>query len=120
MYHIIMDALYDFLPVPSANAEDTTPRLYPKIVSKGTVTFEKLTEQIANHSGLTKGTILAVMDEIEYWTAQLLSDGYRVQIGNIGRASQDHRLARPEQMDGSTPYRHRRTRAAPGVCEVRI
>ena len=51
MYHIIMDALYDFLPVPSANAEDTT---------------------------------------------------------------------RPEQMDGSTPYRHRRTRAAPGVCEVRI
>ena len=30
-----MDALYDFLPVPSANAEDTTPRLYPKIVSKG-------------------------------------------------------------------------------------
>ena len=29
-----MDALYDFLPVPSANAEDTTPRLYPKIVSK--------------------------------------------------------------------------------------
>ena len=87
MYHIIMDALYDFLPVPSANAEDTTPRLYPKIVSKGTITFEKLTEQIANHSGLTKGTILAVMDEIEYWTAQYLSDGYRVQIGNIGTAS---------------------------------
>ena len=87
MCHIIMDALYDFLPVPSANAEDTTPRLYPKIVSKGTVTFEKLTEQIANHSGLTKGTILAVMDEIEYWTAQYLSDGYRVQIGNIGTAS---------------------------------
>ena len=61
-----MDALYDFLPVPSANAEDTTPRLYPKIVSKGTITFEKLTEQIANHSGLTKGTILAVMDETDY------------------------------------------------------
>ena len=61
-----MDALYDFLPVPSANAEDTTPRLYPKIVSRGTVTFEKLTKQIANHSGLTKGTILAVMDETDY------------------------------------------------------
>ena len=203
-----MDALYDFLPVPSANAEDTTPRLYPKIVSRGTVTFEKLTEQIANHSGLTKGTILAVMDEIEYWTAQYLSDGYRVQIGNIGTASvslkantevydpsdvhaqsirfakvrltaskkftkqcqgnvlraparkenltesqgafgrrkaaappvvsgkprlyhpesirrtgrtaQDHRLARPEQVDGSTPYRHRRTRAAPGLCEASV
>ncbi len=82
-----MDALYDFLPVPSANSEEKPPRLYPKIVSKGTVTFEKLTEKIANHSGLSKGTILAVMDEIEYWTSQLLSDGYRVQIGNIGTAS---------------------------------
>jgi len=82
-----MDALYDFLPVPSANSEEKPPRLYPKIVSKGTVTFEKLTEKIANHSGLSKGTILAVMDEIEYWTAYLLSDGYRVQIGNIGTAS---------------------------------
>ena len=82
-----MDALYDFLPVPSANSEKKPPRLYPKIVSKGTVTFEKLTEKIANHSGLSKGTILAVMDEIEYWTSQLLSDGYRVQIGNIGTAS---------------------------------
>lgn len=82
-----MNALYDFLPVPSGNAEETAPRLYPKIVSRGTVTFEKLTEEITNHSGLTKGTILAVMDEIEYWTAQFLSDGYRVQIGNIGTAS---------------------------------
>ena len=42
-----MDALYDFLPVPSANSEEKPPRLYPKIVSKGTVTFEKLTEKIA-------------------------------------------------------------------------
>ena len=82
-----MNALYDFLPVPSANSEENPPRLYPKIVSKGTVTFKELTEKIANHSGLSKGSILAVMDEIEYWTAHLLSDGYRVQIGNIGTAS---------------------------------
>ena len=74
-----MDALYDFLPVPSANAEDTTPRLYPKIVSK-----------------------------------------VRKADRTNRQPFQDHRLARPEQMDGSTPYRHRRTRAAPGVCEVRI
>ena len=82
-----MDALYDFLPAPPSNTDENSQRLYPRIVSKGTVTFEKLTEKIANHSGLSKGTILAVMDEIEYWTSQLLSDGYRVQIGNIGTAS---------------------------------
>ena len=82
-----MDALYDFLPAPPSNTDENSQRLYPRIVSKGTVTFKDLTEKIANHSGLSKGTILAVMDEIEYWTSQLLSDGYRVQIGNIGTAS---------------------------------
>ena len=85
--YIPAHGMYVPLPVPSANSEENPPRLYPKIVSKGTVTFEKLTEKIANHSGLSKGIILAVMDEIEYWTSQLLSDGYRVQIGNIGTAS---------------------------------
>ena len=73
-----MDALYDFLPAPPSNTDENSQRLYPRIVSKGTVTFKDLTEKIANHSGLSKGTILAVMDEIEYWTAHLLSDGYRV------------------------------------------
>lgn len=87
IYYISMDALYDFLPAPPSGADESSPRLYPRIVSKGTVTFDKLTEQIASHSGLSKGTILAVMDEIEYWAAQFLSDGYRVQIGNIGTAS---------------------------------
>ena len=82
-----MDALYDFLPAPPSNTDENSQRLYPRIVSKGTVTFKDLTEKIANHSGLSKGTVLAVMDEIEYWTSQLLSDGYRVQIGNIGTAS---------------------------------
>ena len=82
-----MDALYDFLPAPPSDTDGNSQRLYPRIVSKGTVTFKDLTEKIANHSGLSKGTILAVMDEIEYWTSQLLSDGYRVQIGNIGTAS---------------------------------
>ncbi len=68
-----MDALYDFLPVPSANAEDTTPRLYPKIVSKGTVTFEKLTEQITNHSKTT------AWHDLNKWTEAHL-------IGIEGRA----------------------------------
>ena len=85
-----MDALYDFLPAPPSNTDENSQRLYPRIVSKGTVTFKDLTEKIANHSGLSKGTILAVMDEIEYWTAHLLSDGYRVQIGNIGRTCSVH------------------------------
>ena len=82
-----MSALYDLLPVPFAGDAENAPKLYPKMVAYQTVTFDQLVEKIASHSGLTRGNILAVMEEIEYWTKQLLSEGYRVQIGNIGTVS---------------------------------
>ena len=82
-----MSALYDFLPVPPKGNDESGSHLYPKLRPYKTVSFDELTEKIASHSGLTKGNILAVMEEIEYWTKQLLSDGYRVQIGNIGTVS---------------------------------
>lgn len=82
-----MSALYDFLPVPPKGNDESGSHLYPKLRPYKTVSFDELTEKIASHSGLTKGNIFAVMEEIEYWTKQLLSDGYRVQIGNIGTVS---------------------------------
>ena len=82
-----MSALYDFLPVPPKGNDESGAHLYPKLRPYKTVSFDELTEKIASHSGLTKGNILAVMEEIEYWTKQLLSEGYRVQIGNIGTVS---------------------------------
>lgn len=82
-----MSALYDFLPVPPKGNNESGSHLYPKLRPYKTVSFDELTEKIASHSGLTKGNILAVMEEIENWTKQLLSEGYRVQIGNIGTVS---------------------------------
>ena len=82
-----MSALYDFLPVPPKGNNESGSYLYPKLRPYKTVSFDELTEKIASHSGLTKGNILAVMEEIENWTKQLLSEGYRVQIGNIGTVS---------------------------------
>ena len=82
-----MSAFYDLMPVPSKGEDGEAPKLYPKMIPYQTVMFDELAEKIARHSGLTKGNILAVMEEIEYWTTRLLSDGYRVQIGHIGVAS---------------------------------
>lgn len=82
-----MSALYDFMPLPSQENDGEAPRLYPKLIPYQTVSFNELAEKIAGHSGLTKGNILAVMDEIEYWATHLLSEGHRVQIGNIGTLS---------------------------------
>ena len=70
-----MSVFYDFMPLPS------------KLIPYQTVSFNELTQKIAAHSGLTKGNVLAVMDEIEHWATQLLSEGRRVQIGNIGTLS---------------------------------
>lgn len=85
--YIAMSVHYDFLPLPSKENDGNAPRFYPKPLPYQTIKFKALVEKIAAHSGLTKGNILAVMDEIESWTTQLLSEGYRVQIGNIGIAS---------------------------------
>ena len=60
-----MSALYDFMPLPSQENDGEAPRLYPKLIPYQTVSFNELAEKIAGHSGLTKGNILAVMDEIE-------------------------------------------------------
>ena len=73
--------------MPPKGNDESGSHLYPKLRPYKTVSFDELTEKIASHSGLTKGNILAVMEEIENWTKQLLSEGYRVQIGNIGTVS---------------------------------
>ena len=82
-----MSVLYDFMPLPSKENDENTPRLYPKLIPYQTVSFNELVQKIADHSGLTKGNVLAVMDEIEYWAMHLLSEGNRVQIGSIGTLS---------------------------------
>ena len=82
-----MSVLYDFMPLPSKENNENALRLYPKLIPYQTVSFNELTQKIAAHSGLTKGNVLAVMDEIEHWATQLLSEGRRVQIGNIGTLS---------------------------------
>ena len=75
------------MPLPSKENDENAPRLYPKLIPYQTVSFNELTQKIVAHSGLTKGNVLAVMDEIEHWATQLLSEGRRVQIGNIGTLS---------------------------------
>ena len=59
-----MSVLYDFMPLPSKENDENAPRLYPKLIPYQTVSFNEL-----------------------HWATQLLSEGRRVQIGNIGTLS---------------------------------
>lgn len=83
----MMETKYDFLPYPPQKDGDEPQAYYPKIVSKGTVPFEKLAHQIAESSTFKEGTVLGVMEELEHWMSYYLSQGYRVELGRIGVAS---------------------------------
>lgn len=82
-----METKYDFLPYPPQKDGDEPLAYYPKIVSKGTISFDKLVDRISESSTFKAGTVLGVMEEMERWMAYYLSQGYRVELGRIGVAS---------------------------------
>ena len=85
-----MPAQYDFKKKPSFKAEGTDAEeqgFYPQIVSKGTFSFKELAHQIANSSSFKVGDVIGMMEEMEKWILYYISQGYHVQVGNIGYAS---------------------------------
>ena len=58
-----MEALYDFLPVPGTKNSEKSPKLYPKLVTRGAVPFSEIIRQIARSSGFKEGTVIGVMEE---------------------------------------------------------
>lgn len=82
-----MKAKYDFLSVPNPKDNGQTQILYPKMVSNGTIKWDKLAREIAQDTGFDRGTILGLMEEVEERMLRYLSHGYRVQLGGIGTAS---------------------------------
>lgn len=81
-----MEAQYDFLPVPGTKNEEKSPKLYPKLVTRGAVPFSEIIRQIARSSGFKEGTVIGVIEEVERWTAYYISRGERVEIGHMAYA----------------------------------
>lgn len=78
-----MKAKYDFLSIPSPKDGGKSQILYPKLVSRGTVTWESLVEEIAERSSFDRGTLVGAMSEIERSVLYHLSRGERVQVGGM-------------------------------------
>ena len=81
-----MEALYDFLPVPGTKNSEKSPKLYPKLVTRGAVPFSEIIRQIARSSGFKEGTVIGVMEEVEKWTSFYISRGECVEIGHMAYA----------------------------------
>lgn len=82
-----MKVNYDFLTVPNRKEEGQAPVIYPRVVSRGTVSWERMVREIAQHTCFDRGAVIGVMEAVEERILDYLSHGYRVQVGHIGSVS---------------------------------
>lgn len=79
-----MCAFYDYREKPNPKGDGEKQPIYPRIVSSGTITTKKLIQSITTKTTFTVsdlyGAITAITEEMAYY----LSEGYHVQLGDIG------------------------------------
>lgn len=79
-----MSAMYDLVEKPNPKGDDEKQLLYPRIVSSGTISTEKLIERITGACSLTPGDVKSAIIGISDVMAEYLKDGYTVELGDIG------------------------------------
>ena len=79
-----MSAMYDFKETPKAAHQKGEQVLHPRIVSQGTISTDTLIEEISRATTFTPADLKGVLAALEGVLAQHLSDGYHVELGNIG------------------------------------
>ena len=79
-----MAAQYDFRPMPGTNDDGKTPLLYPRIVNKGTITTDRLANDISTMSSFSPGDIKGLLTAFEERISYYLSEGHHVQLGEFG------------------------------------
>lgn len=79
-----MAARYDFRKVPSKKGNGEEPKLYPHIVSGGTIRTRTILEEISEASTFTVGDLEGVLCALTEKISKYLVDGYHVELGKIG------------------------------------
>lgn len=79
-----MSAKYDFKVTPKAPHQEGEQVLHPRIVSQGTISTDSLIEEIAHATTFTPADLKGVLTALEDILAHHLSNGYHVELGNIG------------------------------------
>ncbi len=82
-----MAAEYDFQRKPNPKGDGELQPLYPRIVNKGTITTERLINDISQASSFTPGDIVGLLTAFEERISYYLSEGHHVQLGNLGHFS---------------------------------
>jgi len=79
-----MAAEYDFIEKPNPEGDNSPQPLYPRIVIKGKITTEELIKKIAVRTTFDTAELLAAVKLLSESLAYYVSEGYRVELGDIG------------------------------------
>ncbi len=79
-----MSAMYDLVEKPNPKGDGKKQKLYPRIVSSGTISTDKLIARISEACSLTPGDLKGAITELTHITAEYLKDGFTVEIGDLG------------------------------------
>ena len=90
-----MAARYDFREVPSKKENGEEPKLYPHIISSGTIRTRTILEEISEASTFTVGDLEGVLCALTEKISKYLVDGYQEELGKIGYFSASLKATHP-------------------------
>lgn len=90
-----MPAQYDFKENPNRKGDGEKQPLHPRIVYYGTISTQRMLEEIVEASTYTLGDLEGMLTAITEKMANYMVDGYRVELGRIGYFSATLKTLRP-------------------------
>ena len=69
---------------PQKEADEGKPRLFPRITNTEVIDDVELANRMATHSGLTKGAVMCVLEDLGNMMAQLLAEGKEINLPSVG------------------------------------
>lgn len=94
---------YDLVPGPGSktNSNNEAQRLVPKIVTRSTVSFKQMAEDISHATSFTEADIVGMMDAIATFASQYLNNSMHVELAGLGTLSLG--IACQEDAEGHQP-----------------
>lgn len=80
-----MTIKYDLYEIPVNGEEDEeSVKLYPRVLTKGTIDTERLAKRIEESTSMTVGDVLSVLSSLGYLVSDYLAEGYQIYIEGLG------------------------------------
>ena len=82
-----MKAKYDFRVMPNMQGEEEEQKLYPQLVTSGTITLKDLMKHASKHTTFSPAEMMGMITFLEDAMVEYLAQGYHVKLGDIGTFS---------------------------------